>query len=104
MMTYQWNEEEHQKFLRIKHPNYYAMDFDEKRRQYEEAQGMAIKETMERVKEMVRASHGLDGPPNPVRTTVIKDKQDTIDVECEVISSTPLTQDDERTGLLPEKG
>lgn len=27
----------------------------------------------------------------------------TIDVECEVVSSTPLTQD-ERTGLLPEKG
>jgi hypothetical protein len=54
-----WDEEAHQQFLRIKHPNYYR--------------------------------------------DIMEQNRMTIDVECEVVSSTPLTQD-ERTGILPEKG
>lgn len=89
-----WDEESHQQFLRIKHPNYYEMDHEEHKRRFEEAKHKSILEALQRI----AATVGVIDPyaPSPVRTTVIADKQETIDTEYEVVSSTPLTHDDER--------
>ena len=85
-MTLRWDEEEHQKFLRIKHPNYYAMDHEEHKRKFEEAKHKSILETLQRI---VAAAGTIDPyAPSPVGTTVITDEQETIDVEYEVVSST----------------
>lgn len=82
MMRYMWDEEAHQQFLRIKHPNYYAMDIEEHKRKFEEARNRAVREAVER--ELFRSR--MTAVPDPVIN------QETMDVEYEVISSTPLTE------------
>lgn len=79
-----WDEEAHQQFLRIKHPNYYAMDHEERNRKFEEARERAVREAVERA--LFRS--WMTTVPDPVV------KQETIDVGCEVVSSTPLSQNE----------
>lgn len=95
MMRYMWDEEAHQKFLRMKHPNYYAMDHEEHKRKFEEARDRAVREAVERA--LFRSR--MTTTPDPVI------KQETIDVDCEIISST-LTHnknedDSDRSTLAP---
>lgn len=86
MMRYMWDEEAHQKFLRMKHPNYYAMDHEERKREYEEAKQKSILEALQRI---AAAAATIDlYAPSQVGTTVITDKQETIDVDYEIVSTT----------------